>query len=85
MMIDRNISLLMGDKDTRETFERIVEQRRVQLRRLEDQVHLPREELESKLKDLINEGLIDAKKVVLPDYTVYYVTSKGLEVNRKYA
>lgn len=84
-MVDHDISLLMADKDTRRAFERIVEQRRVQLRRLEKQVQLPREKLEAKLRDLVNEGLINEKKVVLTDYTTYYVTSKGLEVNRKLA
>ncbi|AFZ49502.1 hypothetical protein [Dactylococcopsis salina] len=77
------VASLINDPNNKRVFDRVAENRRVHLGELLKQVKTDRNETKRALHQLEKEKLVAKKGAPIEDYTIYYITSKGLKVKRE--
>jgi len=74
---------LFSDRFTRNLFETIVKERRINYRDLRQSIDLDEEDTSERLERLKEAKLIEAKSAPVKDFETYYVTANGLSVERE--
>lgn len=83
MIAYNDIDLLRNDPNNKRVFDQVVKNRKVRLGELQEQVDTDISKIKRALHQLEKADLVAKRAAPLEDYTIYYMTRKGLRVNRE--